>query len=160
MASSIIIFHPMLRFLTFSAGLLLAMSLHATAIKLETMMVGDKVYTNVTITSFSATDVYFSHSKGVASAKLRNVQSAVQRLLGYDATAAELAERQQEQADRRYEGTVAAAIAARPKTNATPAGTEADDHFADPISDRSLLGKQAPALEFDKWLSDRPDYDG
>src|ERR1041385_6800068 len=148
----------MLRILTFFAGLWFALNLQAAAIKLDTMKVGERVYTNVTITSFLATDVYFSHSKGVANAKIRNLEPSVQKLLDYNPTAAQTAEQQQDQADRRDEAALATAIASRPKT--TPGAGEGPEHFADPISDRSLLGKPGPALTFDKWLSDRPDYEG
>src|SRR4051812_37158317 len=101
----------MLRILTFFAGLWFALSLQAAAIKLDTMQVGDRVYTNVTITSFSATDVYSSHSRGVANEKIRNIDPSVKKLLDYNPTAAQSAEKQQEQADRRYEGALATAIA-------------------------------------------------
>jgi len=37
---------------------------------------------------------------------------------------------------------------------------ENEEHFADPISDKSLLGKRAPKIEAEKWLSDQPDLEG
>jgi cytochrome c biogenesis protein CcmG/thiol:disulfide interchange protein DsbE len=122
------------------------------------MRVGSKVYTNVTITSFSMADVYFSHSQGVANAKIRNLEAAVQKLLDYNPNEAKVAEQAQEQADRRYEGALATTIASRPKLPAP--GTPEEERFADPLSDRSLLGKQTPSLDFEKWLTDRPDTDG
>jgi cytochrome c biogenesis protein CcmG, thiol:disulfide interchange protein DsbE len=146
----------MMRFLIVCACTWAVISSAAAAIKLDTMRVGDRTYTNVTITSYSTSDVYFSHSKGVASAKLRNVEPSVQKLLDYNPDKAQVAEQAQEQADKRYEGALATTIAARPKTTA-PVEI---GNFADPISDRSLLGKQAPAIDFEKWLTDRPDTDG
>lgn len=122
------------------------------------MRVGSRIYTNVTITSFSAADVYFSHSQGVANAKIRNLEPSVQKLLDYNPSQAQVAEQAQEQADRRYEGALATAIASRPKILA--AATAEQERFADPLSERSLLGKQSPSLDFEKWLSDRPETEG
>lgn len=146
----------MTRFLTVCVWAVCAVTLSAGPIKLETMRVGTRTYTNVTITSFSTSDVYFSHSQGVANAKIRNVEPAVQKLLDYNPDRAQVAEQAQEQADKRYEGALAYTIAARPK-NVQPAEPES---FADPLSDRSLLGKQSPALDFEKWLTDKPELDG
>jgi len=147
----------MIRFLTvcMCAGFVLCSI--AGPIKLDTMRVAKRTYTNVTITSFSASDVYFSHSQGVANAKLRNVEPSVQKLLDYSPDKAQVAEQAVEQADKRYEGALASAIASRPKA---AQGTAELESFADPISERSLLGKQSPALDFEKWLTDQPDTNG
>ena len=50
-----------------------------------TLKVKDQVYTNVTITSSSATDIYFTHSRGLASAKLRDLDPQLQKHFNYNA---------------------------------------------------------------------------
>jgi len=111
----------MLRFLVCCAVFLLAVTVEAAEIKLDTMKVGDKVYTNVSVTSFSTTDVYFSHSKGVSSAKIRTLEPAVQKLLDYNPSVADAMERQQQQTEKRYEGTLSTSIGSRPVQTAAVA---------------------------------------
>ena len=147
----------MLRILALSVGLTLwlAVSLEAADIKLDSMKVASQTYSNVTITSFSTADVYFSHSKGVSSAKIRNLEPEVQKLLNYDAGAAKTAEQKQQDAETRYKGVLATLPAAKPRAIA-----EAEENLSDPISDKSLLGKRGPGLEVEKWLGTEPKLEG
>src|SRR3569833_2657314 len=50
----------------------------------RTLKVKDEVYTNVTVTSSSATDIYFTHSRGLASAKLKDLEPDLQKHFHYD----------------------------------------------------------------------------
>ena len=68
--------------------------------KLPVLQVGSKVYSNVTVTTVTATDIYFTFDKGVANAKLKNLDSALQKHFHFDAEAVKAAE--------------AAALASRP----------------------------------------------
>jgi thiol-disulfide isomerase/thioredoxin len=147
----------MLRILTVGVGLWLAfvVSVQAAAIKLDSMKVGSQAFTNVTITSYTATDAYFSHSKGVSSAKIRNLEPDVQKLLGYDAAAAQAAEKRQQDAESRYKG----GLVTPPLVKTAPV-PEVEERFSDPISEKSLLGKQAPRLQVEKWLGSEPKLEG
>jgi hypothetical protein len=68
--------------------------------KLPVLQVGTQVYSNVTITTVTATDIYFTFDKGVANAKLKNLDSALQKHFNFDPERAKAAE--------------AAALASRP----------------------------------------------
>jgi hypothetical protein len=57
--------------------------------KLPVLKVGAQVYSNVTVTGVTATDVYFSFNKGAANIKLKNLDPEMQKHFHYDATKAE-----------------------------------------------------------------------
>src|SRR5437870_1897902 len=46
---------------------------------LPVLRVGTDVYSNVTITAVTATDIYFTSAKGVANAKLKNLDPELQK---------------------------------------------------------------------------------
>src|SRR5215813_2344496 len=51
---------------------------------LATLRVGSEVYSNVTVTSVSVTDIFFTHSRGVGNAKLKNLDPAIQKMFRFD----------------------------------------------------------------------------
>jgi len=51
---------------------------------LPVLRVGPEVYSNVTVTSVTLTDIYFTSSKGMANAKLKNLDPALQQHFRYD----------------------------------------------------------------------------
>lgn len=55
---------------------------------LPVLKVGSEVYSNVTITSVTAKDVYFNYSKGMGNAKLKDLDPAMQKHFHYDAAQA------------------------------------------------------------------------
>jgi len=57
--------------------------------KLPLLEVGSRIYTNVTITAVTATDIYFKYDKGVANAKLKDLGSDLQKHFHFDPTRAE-----------------------------------------------------------------------
>jgi hypothetical protein len=52
--------------------------------------VGSEVYTNVTVTSVTATHIYFSHSLGLGSARLKDLEPDMQTHFHYDPAKARL----------------------------------------------------------------------
>lgn len=50
----------------------------------ETLTVGAQVYSNVTVTTKTRTDVFISHSQGIASIKVKDLDDDAQIKLGYD----------------------------------------------------------------------------
>jgi len=62
--------------------------------KLPVLEVGAKTYTNVTVTAVTATDIYFKYDNGVANAKLRDLDSALQKRFHFDPKRAEAAKAQ------------------------------------------------------------------
>jgi thiol-disulfide isomerase/thioredoxin len=154
--------NSMLRILLLSC--FVAGSTLAAPTKFERLKVGSDIYTNVTVVSFSATDLYFSHEKGIKNVKLRNLEPDVQKLFDYNPQTAADMEKQQTQDDARFQGSVAARIAtqgaARGARGATDANakrrTSSEENLADPISDQSPIGKPGPALEIEKWSGSAP----
>src|SRR6185436_20928880 len=72
----------MLRALALS--LFIAASAAAYPSHLDQLKVGSQTYTNVAIVSVSATDLYFSHEKGIKNVKLRLLDPETQKLFNYD----------------------------------------------------------------------------
>jgi len=148
----------------FLLGLMLvAFSLPAAPVKLNYLKVGSKSYTNVTVIGVNTTDLYFTHENGITNVKLKYLEPTLQKRFNYDPQAAAELERQQEKDDALYHEAIALDIMARAERVASAvkkAAVTSEDNLADPISDRSLLGKIAPSLEVEKWMSDKPAVDG
>src|SRR3954451_17747015 len=70
--------------------------------KLAVLKVGSEVYSNVTVTSVTATDIYFSHDKGMGNAKLKRLEPEMQKHFHYDAAKAGETEKQQRAASAQY----------------------------------------------------------
>jgi thiol-disulfide isomerase/thioredoxin len=156
--------HRMLtrRILLFAFGLLLGHGLLAAPVKLDSLKVGDRVYQRVTILGANTTDLYFSHSKGMSNVKLKYLSPELQKQFHYDAATAAAAERAQAEEDARYQHELASQVVAdaTAPSPAAPALRTSDESLADPVSDKSLLGKPGPKLELEKWLTDKPDLEG
>ncbi len=79
------------------AQILLLLGLLCTSVavqadeNLPTLKVGTEVYTNVTITSVTLSDVYFMYAGGIGSAKLKDLDPALQQHFHYDAGKAKAA---------------------------------------------------------------------
>jgi thiol-disulfide isomerase/thioredoxin len=143
--------------------ILAAFSVLGAPVKLPVLKVGSKSYKNVTVIGANMTDLYFTHEAGIANVKLRHLEPALQKRFNYDPAAAAELERQQEKEDALYHEAIAVDIMARAEKAATAAKKAAitsDANIADPISDRSLLGKKAPPLEVEKWLGGKPALEG
>jgi thiol-disulfide isomerase/thioredoxin len=132
----------------------------------STLKVGSEVYTNVTITSVTATHVYFTHSGGMGNAKLKELEPNLQRHFHYDAAAAAATETQRLQANAAYrQGLSSTPAPNRPAPAPQTSGPRAvpDDNDGIPpheISAKSFLNQYAPALKVEKWLTPEPDTQG
>src|SRR5689334_6456475 len=136
--------NPLALVFTLAFGL----AVEAETLKLDTLKVGSTTYSNVTILGANATDLYFRHSLGFGNVKLKYVGPALQKRFDFDPKGAAEAEKRQNEQDILYQSTLAVqesqeakGRAARPKALL---GTETG--LADPISEKSLLGKSAPKL--------------
>lgn len=93
-----------LRFTIITAlGLLGAMSVRADE-KLPVLQAGTDVYSNVTVLSVSATDVYFTfnNGKGMANAKLKSLSPDLQKHFNYNPAVASTVEQKQALANVAY----------------------------------------------------------
>ena len=76
--------------------------------KLPVLRAGPDSYSNVTVLSISATDVYFTynHGRGMANAKLKNLSPELQQHFRYNPATADQAEQKQIQANLEYHQAV------------------------------------------------------
>jgi cytochrome c biogenesis protein CcmG, thiol:disulfide interchange protein DsbE len=146
------------------AGLLSAgLSVFANE-RLPVLEVGDNVYTNVTVTKVTATDVFFNHNGGFGNAKLKNLDPQWQKHFRFDPEKAGLVETQQLAAVVEYRKSLAARPVTRPpavagrETTAPPGGIE---EMVDPRPRlRSFLNQHVPQVVVEKWLTPPPDTAG
>jgi len=149
---------PRLRPVSLASGLLLlfATSTLPGPSKLDYLKVGSQTYSNVTVLRVTETDLYFTHDKGVANAKLKYLEPDLQKAFDYDPQAAAQAERQQTQGDSLYQGALASNATTKSENPAHPPASS-EDSLVDPVSDKSLLGKPGPVLQGTKWIGEKPD---
>jgi hypothetical protein len=92
--------------------ILLSLILNSVAVRadetLPVLKVGTDIYTNVTVTSVTPTDIYFTCAKGMLNAKLKNLDPALQKHFKYDAAKADAVEKNQRSANVQYANPVGA----------------------------------------------------
>ena len=153
-----------LRFaMTAALGLLGAATIRADE-KLAALEAGNDVYSNVTVLSVSATDVYFTYNdgKGMANVKLKNLRPDLQKHFHFDPAAAGVVEQKQARANAEYRSLVISQTAPRLPgesreqsdvvTQASGAGKK--------LWAKSFLNRKAPELIVEKWLTPEPDCRG
>ncbi len=142
--------------------------LHAADISLPVLRVGTETYRNVTVTTVTATDIYFFHSRGMGNAKLKNLEPSVQKTFHFDPAKAAAKEKQQAAASALYATSLREVKPIRaPKATAgverarreEPAGLQ-EELVPYRISARSFLDKPTPTIEVEQWLTERPDFGG
>lgn len=137
--------------------LLLPLSILAAALEIPSLKVGPVTYSNVKVIGANATDLYFTHDQGIGNVKLKYLAPELQKRFNYDPKAALEAEKKQVEADALYHSNVISNLAVRVKALAAKdAPVNAPPALADPLSDKSLLGKPAPALDLDHWTMEQP----
>jgi len=77
-------------------------SAQANEVTLSSLEVGENIYTNVTVVSVTATDVYFSHSRGIGNAKLSELEPALQQRFHFNPEKAAAQEARQHQINALY----------------------------------------------------------
>jgi thiol-disulfide isomerase/thioredoxin len=95
-------------------GLIVAVWVAQANEKLPVLNAGSEVYSNVTITKVTATDIYFTSARGMANVKLSKLDPALQKHFGYDPTKASEAEQKQAAANAQYHLQAINQPAARP----------------------------------------------
>jgi thiol-disulfide isomerase/thioredoxin len=130
----------------------------------RTIKVKAEVFTNVTVTTVTATDIYFTHARGMASAKLKDLDPDLQKHFNYDAAKSSDIERAQRQATADFHAKLATAKAPvqKPALAAEQRRDQAagEDFVAPKLYARSVRGQPAPQFAVEKWLTDPPDTNG
>lgn len=93
---------PLVVLLVFPACPVFAGSQEEIAVRLPTLKVGRETYTNVIVTSVTATDIYFTYSRGMGNAKLKDLDSKLKARFHYDPRRAREQEKEQAQASALY----------------------------------------------------------
>jgi thiol-disulfide isomerase/thioredoxin len=147
-------------------GLLIAFQtfhpLRADDEKLSQIKVGDVVYTNVTVASKTATDIFILHSGGVANLKLKNLSPELQKQFGFDPAKAAALEKKQAEAKIEYREAVAKVVSEKPAESSQPNPSPSTPAPArqKQIWAKSFLNQPAPEIVVEKWLSAKPETEG
>ena len=139
------------------AVLLAAIPAFGKDVKLPILEADGVTYTNVTVTSATATDIYFIHSRGGGNAKLKDLSPELQQRFGYDAAKAEVAQKAQWESNARYRSEDVAAKKAS-DTNSPDTDEVEIPHPA--IHAKSFLDSRPPKFVAEKWLTPVPNTAG
>lgn len=134
-------------------------TLNAGPVRFEALKIGSKTYKNVTVIGANATDLYFSHSTGIANIKMRLLPPDLQKRFGYDPNEAIETEQAQAREDQAYYDMLQKELTSNAQRRLKEAREAAQSHensLADPISERSLISKSSPKLEVEKWNGEKP----
>lgn len=127
---------------------------------------GGETYSNVTVLRVTATDVHFTHARGMANAKLKDLEPEMQRQFRYDPARAVEEQKKQIKANAQYRQEAAAKKTVRPAPGREAAMETVSTDDSEPVirvsnvSARRFLNKPAPPLVVEKWLTDQPSTDG
>lgn len=69
----------------------------------RTLQANGNIYTNVTVTAVTATDIYFSYDGGMGNAKIKNLSPELQKHFDYNVTKAAAQEKEQALANAQYQ---------------------------------------------------------
>lgn len=127
--------------------------------KLPVLKVGGDVYTNVTVTSVTATDIYFTHAKGMGNAKLKNLDPQFQKHFGFDAGKAALAEQKQRAGNALFRAELLSKNVTAPRPSAE-APDDSDDFVVPQLHAKSFRGQRPPQIIVAEWLTPPPDVEG
>ncbi|MGB7749479.1 MAG: thioredoxin family protein [Verrucomicrobiia bacterium] len=106
--------------------------------KLPVLKAGINTYSNVIVTTVTATDIYFTYAGGMGNVKLKQLSPELQKHFGYDPQQAGEAEQKQAAANAQYHDYIIHPPAPRPR---------ADESAAQPSSaGPSSKSSQNPAL--------------
>jgi len=89
--------------------------------KLPVLKAGSEVYSNVTVTTVTATDIYFTYSGGMANVKLSKLDPALQEHFHYNPVKAGEVEQKQAAANAQYHDYIIHQPAPRPRADESAA---------------------------------------
>ncbi len=133
--------------------------------KFDTLRIGSEVYSNVTVTSVSASDISFLHSRGVGNAKLKSLEPALQKRFHFDPAKAAAKQAEDAQANALYtQGLRNAPTAKQKQVREQEPDVQqegpANGIPAHPIYAKPFINQPAPKLQVEKWLTAPPDMNG
>ena len=129
---------------------------------LPVLKVGSEIYSNVTVTAVSVTDIYFTSDRGMANVKLKKLDPALQKHFHYDPVKAgavekKLADDKIQYHEQLLKQSRSSAIVA----NDTAAGSPPPMPVTGKkLWAKSFLNQKVPELVVEKWLTPPPDIRG
>lgn len=150
----------LLRVWLLCVSLLLGAGALAEQIKLPTLKAGSRTYKKVTVLGYNATDLYFTHSKGISNVRLKLLEPALQKMFGYDEAAAAAAEQQQAADNAEFNKQLVQTIennTQRARESARRKELTSENSQADPLSEKSPIGRPLPELKVERWIGGKPD---
>lgn len=128
----------------------------------SSLKVGSETYTKVTVTTVTKTAIYFTHSRGIGTAKLKDLELALQEHFHFNP--AEAAARQAEQAkgNALYAKALRETPPAKRVTAVAPSEAATSDNIVPlhAIYAKSFLNRPAPDISVERWLTGVPDMQG
>ncbi|MGB8369590.1 MAG: thioredoxin family protein [Limisphaerales bacterium] len=82
--------------------------------KLPVLKAGINTYSNVTVTTVTATDIYFTYAGGMGNAKLKQLSPELQKHFGYNPTKASEVEQKQAAANTQFHNQVVGKSSSQP----------------------------------------------
>jgi len=131
--------------------------------KLPVLEAGSDVYSNVTVTAVTATDIYFTYAGGMANAKLKNLNPELQKHFHYNALKANAVEQKQAADNAQYHHQLIGQSSSQPVDNTSRAQSSASvpaPETGKKLWAKSFLNQKAPDLIVEKWLTPEPDCRG
>jgi len=127
---------------------------------LPLLKTGSEVYSNVTVLTVSATDVYFTYNNGhgMANAKLKTLSPELQKHFHYNAAKAGEVEQKQAADNAQYHLQVIGQSSSQSSDNG--GGAQQTSGAGKQIWAKSFLNQKAPDLIVEKWLTPEPDRRG
>src|ERR1041385_1457856 len=116
---------------------------------LPSLTVKGQVYTNVTVTRVTATDVFFTHARGLGNEKLKDLDPEMQKHFHFDAAKSTATEKEQARANAAYRDQLAKARPPAARTadaQEKSAAASEPDYVVPKLYARSFRGQPAPEL--------------
>ncbi|HWD90995.1 MAG TPA: TlpA disulfide reductase family protein [Verrucomicrobiae bacterium] len=136
------------------AGILLSVWAANADEKLPVLKSGDNVYSNVTVTTVTATDIYFTYSGGLGNAKLKNLDPELQKHFHFDSAKAAESEKSQAEANAQFKQNI---LTEKSPGRRLPAATYDNGDLVVPeIFAHSFRGQRAPPVYIDEWVTAPP----
>ena len=130
---------------------------------LPVLVVGTNTYRHVAIFKVSATDIYFTSDRGMANAKLKDLDPAMRKHFNYNPTNAVAIEQKQKTGNALYYKQVSRPSVAQHSVSAEAAADQTavrEPGMGKQIWAKPLLNQPMPPLIVEKWLNGQPDNRG
>lgn len=137
---------------------LLALNTASAQETFEKLSAGGYTYKDIVVTAVTETHLQFTHARGSASIKLKDLDPELQKHFGYNAAKSSAAEKSQREANAKYQAELQAK-----KQAAKPAAKQVDDSedlVIPDISAKSFRGSKPPKFEVEKWQGSPPNTAG